>query len=324
MKSRWVGRSRAVPLLQRVSFTLVVCAACTGDRPSPRQGDGDVEDAAGGRIRATDTADSAPVSVEPSNTGEAAHDGPLDTIDLANLPPAMPRPRAPVVLAGSCPGECCVYGDWLTSDITQVYARSHDTTEVAHTLTPRKPVTARAGFIRLDSLGSAVLTTDGVMYGPGGGQLPIPAGDTVLLLGYQGEGFYHAWYDGAVGELDVETQASVLHDIAADWWVEITSASGDGWLWMERTPLVWGADGCGMPGPPPAGVRPCTTEWFERVELAFPVSDGEGHGPDLGSAEWMGSISRRLGLENEDGLGPDLGSDDWCASIDEMLWGAGG
>lgn len=306
----------------RVTLVVVLATfACSGEQAESPASDTKMGQSSGDIVAPRsggpgDQTDNAPdVLVTPT-------DG-VDTLDLRALPASLPRPRAPLVLSGSCPGECCGYGEWLTGDITQVYARSYDTTDVAFTLIPRTPVTALAGYVRVDPLGAAQLSADGVMYLPGGGQHEIPAGDSVILLGYQGEGFFHAWHDGQVGEVDVETQSNVLRELAADWWVEITSASGDGWLWMERTPLVWGVDGCGLPGPPPAGIEPCEPEWLERVELAFPVSDAEGHGPDLGSDEWMGALSRRLGIEDGDGDSPVLGSDEWCGAVDQMLWGVG-
>lgn len=324
---RWLRHFSSTAALVVLAW---VVGACSGDAP----GQADTQDPS---ERPTQTAPgvSGSTSVSggsPGQTGPPDRPNPfapeaLDTLNLAALPSTVPRPRAPLVLAGSCPGECCVYGDWLTSDITQVYRRANDTTGVAFTLPPRTPLTAARGYVGVDTLGAAVLEADVPMYLANGDPQTIPGGDTVILIGYQGEGFYHAWHDGRVGEFspfDSEGEAVFLRELVADWWVEITSASGDGWLWMERTPPVWGADGCGMPGPPPARVKPCSAAWLERVEQAFPVGDAEGHGPDLGSEEWMMALARRLGLEDqlEEGLEP--GSPEWCATVDRTLWGAGG
>lgn len=305
-----------------LTLVLLAAAACGDRRPEPPAADAEADrEPAGAQTPAPEGGLERPADAADAGPPAGAVADVQNMIDLRALPPEVPRPRAPLVLSGSCPGECCGYGEWLTGDLTQVYARAYDTTNVAFTLIPRSPMTALEGYVRIDTLGAAQLTAGGVMYLPGGGQHEIPAGDSVILLGYQGEGFYHAWYGGRVGEVEVETQSMVSRELAADWWVEITSASGDGWLWMERTPLIWGADGCGLPGPPPAGVEPCDPEWLERVELAFPIGDAEGHGPDLGSDEWMSALSRRLGINGSDG--PEPGSEEWCGAVDQMLWGVG-
>ncbi|TKC83575.1 hypothetical protein FAZ69_24130 [Trinickia terrae] len=59
--------------------------------------------------------------------------------------------------------------------------------------------------------------------------------------------------------------------------------------------LGWLVITTSMPRPPHA--RPCTNEWLSYIDRNyFDVSDGHGHGPDLGSSEWLGSVEEMAGL----------------------------
>ena len=44
-------------------------------------------------------------------------------------------------------------------------------------------------------------------------------------------------------------------------------------------------------------VRPCTQEWFSYLDgHYFGISDGEGHGPDLGNNEWFNAFEEKAKL----------------------------
>jgi hypothetical protein len=60
------------------------------------------------------------------------------------------------------------------------------------------------------------------------------------------------------------------------------------------------------------------------VEARYPVSDAEGHGPDIGSDEWAMALSRKLGVVDEDGHGPDIDSAELRAAVEEKICGAVG
>jgi hypothetical protein len=55
--------------------------------------------------------------------------------------------------------------------------------------------------------------------------------------------------------------------------------------------------------------------WSVWVEARYPVSDAEGHGPDIGSDEWARALQQKLGIADEQGHGPDIGSDEWRAAV---------
>jgi hypothetical protein len=71
----------------------------------------------------------------------------------------------------------------------------------------------------------------------------------------------------------------------------------------------------------PAGAEPaapCSEPWYRYVEKELVSSDGQGHGPDLGSDEWKGVVEFKLGIRGQADL-PDRASDDWCRLIDHLL-----
>ncbi|WP_157836340.1 lysozyme inhibitor LprI family protein [Rheinheimera texasensis] len=67
-----------------------------------------------------------------------------------------------------------------------------------------------------------------------------------------------------------------------------------------------------------AAVSRATTElcgpgWVEATEATLAVTDGAGHGPDLGSAEWAAALTRRLGGHQQPG------TQAWCDWVSQQL-----
>ena len=65
---------------------------------------------------------------------------------------------------------------------------------------------------------------------------------------------------------------------------------------------------------PPA----CTDAWYTKAEKKLLASDGQRHGPDLGSLEWRSAVDFRLGIDRDPNL-PPLDSDAWCRYIDRYF-----
>ena len=63
---------------------------------------------------------------------------------------------------------------------------------------------------------------------------------------------------------------------------------------------------------------PCTAQWYQFVEHKLVSSDGQGHGPDIGSDEWKSVIEFKLGIRGQSGL-PGRDSEGWCQLIDAMV-----
>jgi hypothetical protein len=59
--------------------------------------------------------------------------------------------------------------------------------------------------------------------------------------------------------------------------------------------------------------------WAKWAEKLHPVTDPEGHGPDIGGDEWAMALSRKLGIIDADGHGPDPKSDEWRAAVEKKL-----
>ena len=65
-------------------------------------------------------------------------------------------------------------------------------------------------------------------------------------------------------------------------------------------------------------LKPCSKAWMVFVEDSLISSDGQGHGPDLGSDEWKSVIEFKLNVRGEVEV-PDRNSDDWCDYVDEKI-----
>jgi hypothetical protein len=60
-------------------------------------------------------------------------------------------------------------------------------------------------------------------------------------------------------------------------------------------------------------------QWARALEARFPVGDGQGHGPDVGSEEWARALQQKLGVVDAQGHGPDIGSAEWRSAVEEKL-----
>lgn len=59
--------------------------------------------------------------------------------------------------------------------------------------------------------------------------------------------------------------------------------------------------------------------WARWAEKLHPVTDKDGHGPDIGGDEWAMALSRRLSVIDADSHGPDIRSDEWRAAVEKKL-----
>ena len=169
------------------------------------------------------------------------------------------RPGAPLAVVGACPFEGCTYGTWTTSAETTVYGVAADTTSAAFTVPAGAALEAEGGFALVTRIGEAVATQPTELYLVGGGTAPLVGGETVYVLDYEGEGSYRVWHDGrlafsgagsGIGVTAGAPDASYRQTTPpeAQWWARVTAPDGRaGWLWMDRTPSVTGADAFAAP-----------------------------------------------------------------------------
>lgn len=209
-------------------------------------------------------------SDDVSETGGGAADTPgaHDTADLNDrdlsagavvvLPDELgeaERPVAPARIEGACPFECCRYGTWTMSDSTRVYADADSTSMVIATIGPGTTLQAVTGHVKLSRIGAAVARDSVQLFLAHDEHVMVAPGDTVLLLDHIGEGMQRMWYKGVLyhGEMPELAQApdggkrlETLATPVLQWWAQVTLSDGTkGWLWMDHTPPVKGADGCG-------------------------------------------------------------------------------
>lgn len=198
---------------------------------------------------------SPPETAAPAAPTAAMPAASRDTVDLYGLGEASARPVAPVPLEGACPFECCTYGAWTTSETTTVYARADDSTSTAFTIPRGTVVDADTGHVTVSRLGQVVLSRP-TTFTDGFDTIDAEAGETILLLSAVGEGAFEAWFQGrhlvvdGIGLGVVLFRGQTMPEGAtlpeAEWWAHVTTPDGrTGWLWMDRTPSVLGADSCG-------------------------------------------------------------------------------
>lgn len=96
---------------------------------------------------------------------------------------------APDVLIdhGACPFECCRYGAWTTTRPTPAYAAPYGQGPKLVTIAAGVTVTALTGQVRSRARRFVVHRRHG-RYQPG---------DQLMVYGYQGEGQFTVWFDGA-------------------------------------------------------------------------------------------------------------------------------
>lgn len=59
--------------------------------------------------------------------------------------------------------------------------------------------------------------------------------------------------------------------------------------------------------------------WCAWVEARSPVTDAQGHGPEIGSDEWARALQWKLAIVDAEGHGPDIGSAEWRAAVESKL-----
>lgn len=76
----------------------------------------------------------------------------------------------------------------------------------------------------------------------------------------------------------------------------------------------------GKSAAPPASEPPADwSAWAKWVENLHPVSDKDGHGPDIGSDEWARALDRGLKISDGAGHGPDIRSGEWRRAVEKKL-----
>lgn len=174
----------------------------------------------------------------------------------------IPRPAAGTVVLGTCPGESCQLGAWMAIERTPVYDRDATGAGIAFHLERCETVTAVEGFTRIHRLGVFRVIRPYTVYQgqyEGEGPLAVPRGDSLIVMSYVGEGYFHFWWNGmqVLGEVAEGGPVEQLQEADDDWWVLIRKEDGRvGWLNMREARMWTPADDVhgdsdGVPGCPP-------------------------------------------------------------------------
>ena len=207
----------------------------------------------GGEARTDAPADSARIAAESASAG----------VDTARFPrPNLSRPQAidPVVARyierlpdtvfvrrDACPFECCMYREWTARTAIAARAQPRDSALAGFTLQPGETFTADSGNVYVTSA-QLVIVNDSV---GDAHYWSFAPGDTLVVLDYTGEGYYHVWHDGAVkpaqgfwgGE---SAAADTIGGWKTEWWIHATRATGEsGWFFADNSNRFDNADACG-------------------------------------------------------------------------------
>lgn len=183
---------------------------------------------------------------------------PSDTLIVADSVAAFRafEPDAPIRMEGACPFECCVYTTWTTTGETTVFAEADNIHSSSFTVSADTELEADRGHVTVRRVGRVFVEAEIAPDRFWGLDVAAP-GDTLYVLDYIGEGHFHFWLRGDVHEgmlpgapdawTEPETEELVwIEQPITEWWAHVTLDDGrEGWLWMEHTPQVYGADACG-------------------------------------------------------------------------------
>ncbi len=90
--------------------------------------------------------------------------------------------------------------------------------------------------------------------------------------------------------------------------------------WISLSLAIVSTLGCVASAPTQPASEPvvCSDAWYRSVEQQLGTGDGQGHGPDIGSAEWKSVVEFKLGIRGDTGI-PDSATAQWCDHIEQRL-----
>ncbi|MCP5418970.1 MAG: hypothetical protein H6970_00565 [Gammaproteobacteria bacterium] len=155
---------------------------------------------------------------------------------------------------GACPFECCTYGAWVALEETPLLDKPDGKQTVANLKRCEKVEGVTGDFYVKPSLVEVVKDYED----DAGNQ--FKKGDKFYLLSPQGEGFFSAWADGKLFDVD-GVFIFPKEDCDAnpsDCWAMIQGDPGEGVWWMQvktstgvvgwtKEPVFDGQDSCGVP-----------------------------------------------------------------------------
>ena len=171
---------------------------------------------------------------------------------------AQEKPPLPFTDTGSCPFECCTYGDWHATKPVDVHRSASIDSPIAFRIAQGQLIHAVTGVVITTQYGiTKILKPLRIGYARDGKspELSLEAGDVVYTLHYSGEASDLFWYQGKTytDQIDVPEDAfgsppnasavQVVSRPKYEWWVKIRDAK-NGIGWTKETKSFSGADAC--------------------------------------------------------------------------------
>ena len=178
----------------------------------------------------------------------------------------IPEPSTPYIVKHACPFECCQLGTWVAESSLPAYPAEGDTSDIGFVVAPGETIEALDADVRMEQFGQVLVKAPWAGYS---------AGDTVLVLGYEGEGSFSIWHAGTLRHVEMfwwippeltapedrpdlsdpalRPRAEMIVPPVMDWWVRVRRQGVEGYLRLRnRTNFgfsTWerirGSDGCG-------------------------------------------------------------------------------
>lgn len=158
----------------------------------------------------------------------------------------------PYVVQPACPGEGCMFDEWLACAAVPVYASLGDAAALITTLEANEQFSVLTGAVVVESPGVVAITRPSRPVPFLDGEDIFQPGDTLYVLDYLGEGFYNTWFEGSFFETeqfwpgpdyfpssDYEYGGSVVQEVGSSFWVQIRSGNRDeGWVDVSNATLA--------------------------------------------------------------------------------------
>lgn len=103
----------------------------------------------------------------------------------------------------ACPGECCVYRDWIAESDTVLYAAAQSSKQIG-TIPAGQTVEALTGDVYVIPVPVEVIHEAIVYETTDAEPLQFSVGETLYVLDYLSEGYQSVWRDGGITELSTD------------------------------------------------------------------------------------------------------------------------
>ncbi len=151
---------------------------------------------------------------------------------------AQAPPRPPTVCRNCWPTECGA-GTWIATKALDVYGDPSNSLAAAFSIDSGRNFQVDSSIVRVTQFGRAVVRQRQGRYAPG---------DTVLITGYGGEGYYGIWWRGRDGNERSfwdpgSGVAQLLVPVHQEWWLHVRHARTGGWIAMsDSAPAAHGVE----------------------------------------------------------------------------------